>query len=77
MDPGTVIFVIMLRVTTLLGGDYYVQPTEAKYQRAFADKLVCAEFSRPLVRAMKTKSMPPGITLEAVTCRALPMEASK
>ena len=73
----TTIFIITLHITTLLGGDYYVLPAEAKYQRSFVSKPACIEFSRPLARAMKAKSMPPGITLKGVVCRLLPMETAR
>lgn len=77
MSVPTTIFAIMLHVSTILGGDYYVLPDEAKYQRAYADKDACIAFSRPLARTMKTKAMPPGITLKSVVCRLLPMETAR
>lgn len=68
---ATSIFLIWMHVTTMFGTDYFVQPTEAKYQRAFIGKDDCEASAKPLARAMKSKATPPGITFNGVVCRPI------
>jgi hypothetical protein len=73
----TAVFLIWVQVTTVFGNAYFVQPTEKKYQRAFAEKSDCDAFAEPLRRSMKVQSSPPGITLNGVVCRVVPLETKR